>query len=304
MQNNFDHLPALIVFARVVQLGSMSEASRQLNTSRSAVSKQIAKLEQRLGVRLLHRNTRQLSLTEAGENLLPQATNIANSLETINRLGEDLQGEIKGLLRVTCSTGLGRACLVPLLPEFHQRYPDIRIQLMLEDRNANLIDEQVDVAIRVGHLPNSSLVARHLGDLSWQIAASPKYLARRGNPQTPSDLNAHDCLHYRNKTHAMETWHFEGQNGTQAINVKGPLSINDTSALISAAEAGMGILLLDKNMLVPSIKAGTLVPVLPTYQLNPGLPVYALYPARQYLSAKTRVFVAFLLERLTPELLT
>lgn len=304
MQNNFDHLPALIVFARVVQLGSMSEASRQLNTSRSAVSKQIAKLEQRLGVRLLHRNTRQLSLTEAGENLLPQATNIANSLETINRLGEDLQGEIKGLLRVTCSTGLGRACLVPLLPEFHQRYPDIRIQLMLEDRNANLIDEQVDVAIRVGHLPNSSFVARHLGDLSWQIAASPKYLARRGNPQTPSDLNAHDCLHYRNKTHAMETWHFEGQNGTQAIDVKGPLSINDTSALISAAEAGMGILLLDKNMLVPSIKAGTLVPVLPTYQLNPGLPVYALYPARQYLSAKTRVFVAFLLERLTPELLT
>lgn len=304
MQNNFDHLPALIVFARVVQLGSMSEASRQLNTSRSAVSKQIAKLEQRLGVRLLHRNTRQLSLTEAGENLLPQATNIANSLETINRLGEDLQSEIKGLLRVTCSTGLGRACLVPLLPEFHQRYPDIRIQLMLEDRNANLIDEQVDVAIRVGHLPSSSLVARHLGDLSWQIAASPKYLARRGNPQTPSDLNAHDCLHYRNKTHAMETWHFEGQNGTQAINVKGPLSINDTSALISAAEAGMGILLLDKNMLVPSIKAGTLVPVLPTYRLNPGLPVYALYPARQYLSAKTRVFVAFLLERLTPELLT
>ncbi len=302
MQNNFDHLPALIIFARVVQLGSMSEASRQLNISRSAVSKQVAKLEKRLGMRLLNRNTRQLSLTEAGDNLLSEAVNIANSMETITRLGEDLQGQIKGLLRITCTTGLGRARLVPLLPEFNQRYPKIRIQLMLEDRNVNLVDEQVDVAIRIGNLPDSSLVARHLGDLCWKLAASPKYLARRGTPHTPNDLTDHDCLFYRNKTNSMDTWSFNGEQGVESVQINGPLSMNDASALVTATEAGMGILLVDQNMLTQSIAAGTLVPVLPTFSLTPGLPVYALYPARKYLSAKTRVFVEFLLERLSPEL--
>lgn len=304
MNNPLENAAAVALFARIVKLGSLSRAAEHLGVGRSSVSKQLSALEATLGVRLLQRSTRRLTLTEAGERLLVQADIIANALDEVAVIADDIQGQIKGRLRVTCSSGLGKALLMPLLNGFYTRYPDVEIQLLLEDRFADLIDEQIDVAIRIGHLPNSSLVARRLGEMNWQVCASPKYLALRGTPQSPQDLQGHDCLYYQNQTHAMNDWPFYRDGREERIRVSGPLSINDATALVAAAEQGLGILWLDKNMLVDAIAKGSLVPVLSEFELAQGFPVYALYPARQHLSNKTRVFVDYLLEQLSPYLPT
>lgn len=302
MSNSLDRLPGLALFARIVQLGSLAKASRQLGVGRSSVSKQLAALESGLGVRLLQRSTRKITLTEAGKRLLPEAEKIADALLAIDGMAGELQGNITGKLRVSCSSGLGKIHLLPLLPAFYRRYPDVEVQLLLEDRFAKLIDEQIDIAIRVGHLPSSSLVARRLGEMTWILCASPDYLAQQGQPQTPSDLQYHRCLYYQNDTHAMNTWPFEKDGVETQVSVTGPLAINDAAALVTAAEQGMGVLLLDKNMVTESLAAGRLVSVLSEYRIRHGFPVYAVYPSRQQLAAKTRVFVDFLVDQLAPRL--
>jgi DNA-binding transcriptional LysR family regulator len=190
---------------------------------------------------------------------------------------------------------------MPLLREFSDKYPDIELELGLEDRFVDLIAERIDVAIRIGHLQDSSLVARRLGELNWQITASPDYLARYGAPKSPQDLSKHACLYYRSNKQSMSSWPFLNDNGNvDAVKVQGPLTINDACALVDAAIAGIGILLIDKALLGDAIAQGKLIPILTDYRLAPGVPVYAIYPARDFLPAKTIAFVDFLLEKLSP----
>jgi DNA-binding transcriptional LysR family regulator len=295
-----ERLPGLILFSRVAQYGSLSAAADSLKLSRSAVSKQLAAFEAQIGARLIQRSTRKLSLTELGEQILREAQRVETALSAVEQLTEDVRQQVRGKLKVSSSTSIGRRALLPQLKEFSDRYPEVELELGLEDRFVDLIAEQVDVAIRIGHLPDSSLVARRLGELSWQLAASPEYIARHGTPLTPQDLTNHACLYYRNRNQNMNSWRFA--NG-DSVTVHGPLVINDAIALVEATIQGMGILLIDKALLKDALALGQLVPVLDDYPLAPGYPVYAIYPARDFLPAKTTAFVDFLLEKLSPQLI-
>ena len=297
-----DSLPALVMFARIVQYGSLSGAAHNSGLSRSAVSKQLSALEEKLGIRLLQRSTRSVKLTEAGKQVLGEATRVQEALERVETLSEELQGQVRGHLKVSCSAGIGRVHLVPLVKQFRALYPEVHVQLLLEDRFVDLIDEQIDVAIRVGHLPDSSLIALRLGEMTWVVCASPDYLSKNGTPKTPTDLLQHDCLHYQNSQSAFNIWLFMGSNGEERISINGSLSINDSTALVQAAEEGQGIVFIDKSSLGDAFETGRLVQILQDYPLGIGYPVYALYPARRHLPAKTRKFVDFLTEHFSPRM--
>jgi DNA-binding transcriptional LysR family regulator len=298
-----DMLPALVLFARIVQYGSLTAAAQYSGLSRSAVSKQLSALEEKLATRLLQRSTRSVTLTEAGKQILDEARRIQEALDRVQTLSEELQGQVTGHLKVSCSSGIGRVHLVPVVKQFCALYPDVHVQLLLEDRLVDLIDEQIDVAIRVGHLPDSSLVALPLGQMTWVVCASPDYLNKNGRPKKPADLLQHDCLHYRNNKSAFDHWLFKGPDGEESISINGSLSINDSTALIQAAEQGQGIVWIDKNSLGDALEQGRLVQVLQNYALEEGYPIYALYPARHHLPAKTRKFVDFLAEHFSLNML-
>ena len=297
-----DILPALILFARIVQYGSLSGAALNSGLSRSTVSKQLSALEEKLATRLLQRSTRSIKLTEAGKQILGEARRIQEAFESVENLSEELQGQVRGHLKVSCSAGIGRVHLVPLVKQFCALYPKVHVQLLLEDRFVDLIDEQIDVAIRVGHLPDSSLIALRLGEMTWMVCASPEYLSKNGTPKTPIDLLQHNCLHYRNDHSAFNNWLFMGPNGEEKISINGSLSINDSTALVQAAEEGQGIVWIDKNSVGDAIETGRLVQVLQDYSLGLGYPICALYPARHYLPAKTRKFVDFLSTHFSPSI--
>ena len=295
-------LPALVHFARIVQYGSLTGAANSSGVSRSAISKQLTALEEKLGVRLLQRSTRNVKLTEAGKQILTEASRVLEAFESVETLSEELQGEVTGHLKVSCSTGIGRVHLVPLLKKFNQLYPKVQLQLLLEDRFVDLIDEKIYVAIRVGHLPDSSLIALRLGEMTWVVCASPEYLAKHGKPAKPTDLLQHNCLCYRNSQSSFDNWLFKGINGEERISISGSFSINDSSALVQAAEEGQGIIWVDKNSLGDALEQGRLVPILAEYSLGGGYPIYALYPARRHLPSKTRVFVDFLSDNFAPRM--
>lgn len=297
-----DRLPGLMLFARVAQCGSLSAAAQQLGISRSAVSKQLANFESKIGARLVQRTTRKLALTELGEQVLLEAQRVDAALLAVESMTDDFRQHVRGKLRITCSTSLGRVVLIPLLGEFSAKYPELELELGLEDRFVDMLAEQIDVAIRIGHLADSTLIARRLGELSWQLCASPVYLAKHGIPQTPSDLAQHACLYYRNQTHTMNQWEFNGNNGLERVTVRGPLAINDACATVDAAIQGMGILLTDRALVKDALADGRLIPLMPDYQPAAGFPVYVVYPARDFLPAKTSAFVEFVLEKLSPVL--
>ena len=295
-------LPALVLFARIVQHGSLSGAAKNSGLSRSAVSKQLTALEQKLGVRLLQRSTRNVKLTEAGNLILGEAKRMLEAFESIETLSEELQGEVRGHLKVSCSIGIGRVHLIPLIKQFQELYPELHVQLLLEDRLVDLIDEQIDVSIRLGELPDSSLIAVRLGKMTWTVCASPDYLSTHGTPKVPTDLLQHNCLYYSNSQGSFNDWLFQGPNGEESISINGTFSINDSTALVQAAEEGQGILWIDKNSLGNALEKGRLVQVLEEYSLGSGYPIYALYPARKHLSVKSRVFVDFLKEYFLPRM--
>ncbi|MER2492423.1 LysR family transcriptional regulator [Catenovulum sediminis] len=297
-----DYLPALVLFARIVQYGSLSGAAKHSGLSRSAVSKQLSALEEKLGVRLLQRSTRNVRLTEAGKQIHSEACRVLEAFESVETLSDEMQGEVNGYLKVSCSTGIGRVHLVPLIKQFNALYPKVHVHLMLEDRFVDLIDEQIDVAIRVGHLPNSSLIALRLGEMAWAVCASPGYLAKNGTPKQPKDLLQHNCLCYRNGQSSFDNWLFNSNAGEERIAIKGALSVNDSTALVQAAEDDQGIVWVDKNSLGDALEQGRLVQILQDYALGVGYPIYALYPARRHMPIKTRVFVDFLAEHFAPRM--
>lgn len=295
-------LPALVLFARIVQYGSLSGAAQNSGLSRSAVSKQLTALEEKLGMRLLQRNTRNIKLTESGKLVLSEAKRVLEAFESIETLSEELPGQVRGHLKVSCSIGIGRVHLLPLLKQFRELYPKVHVQLLLEDRFADLIDEQIDVTIRSGNLPDSSLISLRLGEMTWTVCASPDYLSRYDMPKVPADLLQHNCIYYSNSQNSFNNWLFQGPNGEESVLINGSFSINDSTALVQAAEEGEGILWIDKNSLSDAYEKGRLVEILEDYSLGSGFPIYALYPARQHLPAKTRAFVDFLKDKFSPRM--
>ncbi|MFZ2308562.1 MAG: LysR family transcriptional regulator [Rhodoferax sp.] len=288
----------LALFSAIVRAGSISKAAATLGMGKSVMSRQLAKLEDDLGARLIQRSTRRLTLTEIGELVFAEARHIDRAVANIEQLTEQHQSEVQGRLRVTCPRPLGQRYLVPLLVEFAQRYPKVEVSLAVDDRMVDLIAEHIDVAIRVAHLEDSTLVARKLSENPRVLVAAPTYLARAGTPQTPDELHHHDCLVYASGARVFDEWSFSRDGVTTPLRVPAKLQINDGMALVAAACAGGGVLVIDRLLVGHELADGTLVQLLPDYQLRAGQPVYAVYPARPWLAFKTATFIAFLQERL------
>lgn len=295
-----DHLADLAVFARVVEQESFSAAAETLGLSKSAVSKQISRLEQRLGAQLLQRTTRKLSLTETGRIVLEHAQRVLVEAEAAEAAVQNLQALPRGLLRVNLPMSFGLHYVAPLLPELLALCPELRVDLTFNDRTVDLLEEEVDVAIRIGaNLADSTLTARRLAPVRPITCASESYLRKAGVPLTPDDLRQHECLLYKYLPEPA-TWHFDGPGGAQAVKVSGRLITNNGDSLRDAALAGHGVARLPSFIVGPDIAARRLVPLLEAYE-PPPFNIYAVYPAQRYLTPKVRAFIDFFAERFGPE---
>jgi molybdate transport repressor ModE-like protein len=293
-----ENMKGLVLFSHINRLGSLSAAAALLGVSRSSVSKYLAALEKRVGSRLLNRTTRTMILTDVGRQVLQEAHKVEQALQTIEHISNDHQTEIAGNLKVSCSSAQGRVHLVPLLAKFLARYPKLTLNLQLEDRFVDMLAEELDVCVRIGFLPDSNLIARQLGTLSWLLCASQEYLDHAPALNTPKDLLNHRCLFYRNSKTSMNTWTFASAAGEESVTVSGPLSINDPSALVGAAVAHAGVLLIDKGLLGDTIEQGQLIPIITDYKPIGGLPMYAVFLEKEFMPAKTRALINFLLEEM------
>lgn len=287
-----DKLSELEVFTRVVEVGSFTGAAEAMRLSKSAVSKHVTRLEDRLGVRLLNRTTRRLSLTEVGQAFYERCTGILTDLEEAEAAASHLSEAPRGLLRVAAPMTFGIKHIAPLLPLFLGQHPDLKVDLNLNDRLVDIVDEGFDMAIRISRLKNSSLIARKLASARTVVAASPDYWNRRGRPQKPADFRHHDCLFY-NLISSPNDWEFETINGVESIKVTGPLTANNGDALIKAASKGLGITRAPVFLFDDELKNGSMEIVSGEWE-ELSIDIYAVYPHARHLSPKVRAFVDFL----------
>ena len=294
--NKSPNLDDLRVFSLVVRLASFSAAAEQLAVSPAYVSKRIALLEAQLGTRLLHRSTRRVTVTEAGERVFARAEKI---LDDVDHLVEDVSTTRtvpRGTLRISSSFGFGRHVVAPALLDFSARYPQLNVRLDLFDRLVDVAGEGYDLDVRIGDEIADHLIARRLATNHRVLCASPDYLARRGTPRTLADLASHDCLAIKERDHPFGVWRLDARGETVSVQVSGPLSSNHGEVAVQWALAGRGIVLRSIWDVQPLIDAGRLQRVLPgvTQPAN----VWAVYPARLAQSAKVRACVNFLKEKL------
>jgi DNA-binding transcriptional LysR family regulator len=295
-----DKATEMMIFCRSVEEGSFSAAARVLDLTPSADSKQITRLEDRPGVRLLNRTTRRLRMKEEGQVFYERSKVILTDIEDIEQSITASQQTPRGTLRVSASVAFGRSQLVPLLPKFMLQNPSISIDLELTDREINLLEEGIDVAIRIARLDDSSYIARKLADNRRLICAAPSYLAKYGVPQIPDDLLKHNCIRSNDPGSHLNEWEFATPEGHRVIHVSGNFAANLSDTLYEAALAGIGLVRLSTFLIGADIKDGRLVPVLPDY-IDDSRSIYAIYPHRRHLSPKVRAFIDFLVTEYTPE---
>jgi len=295
-----DHLGAMAVFARVVEAGSFSGAAAGLGLSKSAVSKHVARLEERLAVRLLNRTTRRLSLTEAGTAFYEHCRQLVADADAAEAAVSHLASAPRGRLRVNVPMSFGQRHVAPALPAFLARYPELSVDLQLNDRTVDLVEEGYDMAVRIGELPDSSLLMRRLAPLHRVVAAAPAYLDRAGRPRHPRELREHTCLLYSYLSWGRE-WRFHGADGETRVRVGGPLEANNGDALLTAACEGAGIVMLPTFLAGEAVRAGALEPILTEWTRGPAGAISAVFPPGRKFSPKVRVFVDFLAERFGPE---
>jgi DNA-binding transcriptional LysR family regulator len=291
-----DRFIGMAVFAKVVESASFAAAARHFGMSPAMVSKHVQALEERLGARLLNRTTRRVGATEVGQDYYERARHILAELEEAEGAAADLQTIPRGRLRVTAPVSFGTHQLAPAIADYLAAYPDVSIDLSLDDPYVDLLERRFDVALRLGQLPDSSLIARKLYSLKTVLCASPAYLEKNGTPQKPSDLAAHNCLIY---TYAapQNVWNFVDQSGKEeGVRVTGRFQATGGDALRALALKDAGIILMLDYVVVDDLKAGRLIRLLPDYA-TPETPVHAVYPHSRFLSAKTRTFIDFLASR-------
>ena len=290
-----DKLSAMQAFARVVSSGSYAEAARRLGLTRSAVSKAVSELELGLGARLLDRTTRRVTPTEAGLAYYERCIAILAQVEETEAQISRLHDEPKGVLRVNAPMSFGMMYLSSAIASFMQKYTDLKVELTLNDRFIDPLEEGVDVTIRIGELEDSSLIARRISSTALMLVASPAYLTAHGEPKTPKDLASHRALIYGHST-STQRWKLADGGNVITVPVNGCLASNNGDVLRDAAIAGIGIARLPLFLVCDQIRAGSLRGVLPAYA--PGdLDIHALYAPNRYLAAKTRVFIDFLVDR-------
>lgn len=291
--NKFEDIQA---FISVVDTGSFTAAAERLNSAKSAVSRRVSALEQRLGVQLLRRTTRVLNLTDSGRSFYERGTRILADLEEAEAAVQQQHGELRGTLRVALPLSFGVRHMGGPIAAFSKLHPQVDFDLDLNDRRVDLIEDNIDVALRIGHLPDSSLIARRLFDVRAVICASPHYLHQHGIPATPEDLRDHRCLVYSNLAEP-NSWSYEDGDGKrQRVKVKAAMTASSGDYLSNAASHGMGLAMQPTFIAADAIRRGTLVAVLTDYKW-PLTPAYAVYPPARHLSFRVRAFIDFLAEK-------
>lgn len=293
-----DKLTSMKVFAAVARLGSYSAAAEELGVSRAMASKYVNHLESALNIRLLNRTTRQLSLTEAGRAYLDRITPILAEIDETEQAVTRLQTEPRGILKIMAPPSFGSFHLARAFGTYKDQYPEVVIELTLTDREPDLFEEGIDLAIHLGELGDSSLVAKKLTSTRTVVCGSPDYFARRGIPRTPADLAQHNCLSLTRRT-SLSDWKFIIDGEPVVMDLSGNFRANTADPLRVAAIEGCGLAQLPTYIVGLDIKDGRLQPVLEPYE-PPQLPIYALYTHRKHLSAKVRTFVDFIGARFQP----
>jgi DNA-binding transcriptional LysR family regulator len=294
-----DNVSDLSFFSLLMKNASLAAAAQQLGVTPPAVSKRLAAIERRLGVRLLQRTTRRIGLTPEGETYLVEGARVLEQLEALERTVAGSKAMPKGLVRVSSTLGFGRKHIAPSLSKFARKYPDVEVQLHLTDRPVNLVEQGFDLQLRFGELPDARLTARLLARNRRVLCASPAYLRRAGVPSTPRELAQHACLFIRESEEAFGTWHLRSGVRAETVKVRGPLASNDGECVLAWALDGHGILMRSLWESAPMLRSGRLRPVLPEWSL-PSADIYAVFATRSHMSAKTRALVDFLLAAFEP----
>lgn len=289
----YDTSSELAFFVLLAKKASLSATARELNITPPAVTKRLAQLEQRLGVRLVNRTTRTVSLTNEGELYLAYASRILDQIHEMEEQVAATRDAPKGLLRVNATLGFGRTTVAPLISTFARRYPEVEVQLQLTDRPLNLVEEAFDLGIRFGELPDSRLSARKVMPNRRFLCASPAYLKQHGEPKTPHDLAQHRCIIHRQNDDAHGIWRLTKGRKTETVKVEGNLSSNDGDVVQNWALDGHGILMRSEWDVARYLESGRLQVVLKDYRPAPA-DLFVYYPSRRNLPAKVRTFIDFL----------
>lgn len=292
-----DLFQSMSVYVKVVETGSMTAAALQCEMSTTMVGNHLRALEQRLGVQLLQRTTRRQRLTEFGTVYYQRCLEVLGLVQDSERLAEQTLDEPRGLLRITAPLTFGVERLAPALSEFSLQYPQVRMDVVLTNSRPDLLESGLDVAFRLGHFEQSNLIARPLIDYTLTVCASPDYVARRGMPLTPEDLQQHDCLSFAYPAgddwqSVEKRWRLSGPDGEIMVDVSGPMLMNTSAGLHQAARTGMGIVMLPDALVEQDLRDGRLVAVMPDYQ-PPSRPLHLLYAQDRYRLPKLRRFVEF-----------
>jgi len=286
----------IAVFVRVAETGSFAGCADEFALTPSAVSKLVTRLEDRLGVKLLQRSTRRLSLTPEGETFLPLGRDVLAAVEAAESGVAAIRGKPRGLVRVNTGAAFGKHVLAPALPDFAARYPDIRVELSIAERRIDLVAEQVDVAIRTGDLGDSTLIARRIRMARRIVCAAPAYLERRGVPRTAADLDRHDCLLLTGLSRLAQ-WPIMVDGRVMPVTVKGPLTSDNADMIYDLALRGLGIVRLGDFMVGPALADGRLVALLEDVHVSEPFPITALMPPGRQNLPRVRAVVDFLVER-------
>ena len=294
-----DGFSDLAFFSLLARKGTLAAAAQELGITPPAVSKRLAAIERRLGVRLLNRTTRRISLTPEGEIYLGEGVRVLEDLETLEHSVAGSRALPQGVLRVSATLGFGRRRIAPVLSRFARDYPLVEVQLHLSDRPVNLVEQRFDVQVRFGELPDARLTARRLAHNQRLLCAAPAYIARAGMPATPRELVQHQCIFLREGDETFGTWHLQSGTRQETVKVRGALSSNDGESALAWALDGHGILMRSQWDAAELLRAGTLVPVLADWR-PPDSDIYLVFQTKHNISAKTRALVDFLLATFAP----
>jgi DNA-binding transcriptional LysR family regulator len=288
-----DRVAAVALFIRIVESGSFSKAAAEFGITQPTATKAVAAMEARLGARLLHRTTRGVTPTEVGALYYDKCKAIAHEIEAADNLASLMQSGVGGTLRVSTSVAFGRRVMVPLSLKYMQEHPQVVVDLSFEDRYVNLVEQGIDLSVRMGRLADSSLGARWLGTNPWLMVAAPTYLEARGTPQRTAELAEHACLVY-SSVQGDDRWALTSPQGQeQSVPVKGPLRSNNLSALLAAARAGFGLAILPHYVARDSLADRSVLPVMADHTL-PAQEVHAVFPSPKLVPSKVTSFAAFL----------
>lgn len=294
-------LAEMMAFAKVVETKSFSAAADALNTSKSLVSKQVSNLESALGVRLLNRTTRRMSLTEIGAAYYDHCARIAQEIDAATETVSQLQAEPRGVLKITSPVIFSSLHLAPALQTFLARYEHVELELNASDRVVDLVEEGYDLAIRITGNPSPTMVARKIGPVRWVTCASPAYIKRHGVPRMPQELAEHQCLVYHGLPAQHSDWSYRVGNKEVTMHVNGKCRVNSSEVLLQMALGGAGIVMFPTYILGPYLKSGRLKEILTDSVSNPDTSLYATYLPNRYMQPKVRAFIDHLMEHFGPQ---